>query len=219
MLRRQGPPTTVRIIERFYTGDLFEYLESAPMQKLMAGRVDEVEITEARGYAGRATVRNGRRLIRLSVYHDLSDDEMTFIICHELAHHEAGVKNQHSQTWREACARLAEEAGKLGLLPRKRVKQAVQIALDGTATIFRGWPEQVEQFHRSRDAALQRLRAKLVEAGLREGGQVGFDYRGRRTRGEVIRINKSTVSVGEPGGARTLLRVPFTRIKVVYVSE
>jgi hypothetical protein len=212
MSKQREPRDTVPIHARFPIGELYDLVCSEPMQKLLAGRVDAVQITWAKTYAGRACRRNGLRLIRLSELHDLKEDELTFIICHELAHHEVGVEQQHSAEWREACAELAREAGKLGLLSKRRVKQAVTLALHHAATSFRGWPKQAQRFEEQRDATRENMREKLIEAGLRVGGMVGFEYRGRPWRGEVLRINKATVSVGAPGDDRTLLRVPFGRI-------
>lgn len=206
----------VPIHARYPIGELYDLVSSEPVQKLLAGRVDAVQITWAKTYVGRACRRNGLCLIRLSELHDLKDDEMTFIICHELAHHAVGVEQHHSDEWREACAALAREAGELGLLSKRRVKQAVTLALHHPATRFRGWPKQARRFEQERDAARERMREELIETGLRVGGMVGFDYRGSPWHGEVIRINKATVSVGEPGGERTLLRVPFGRITAIY---
>ncbi|MGI5819207.1 MAG: SprT-like domain-containing protein [Armatimonadota bacterium] len=210
---------SVPIIERAYCDGLWELMRSEPMQRLLADRVDVVEITAAKTYAGRASMRRGRRLIRLSMRHRLQNDEMAFIICHELAHHEVGLGQQHSDEWREACAELAREAGELGLLSRRRVKEAVRLALDGTATMFRGWPAQAQKFEEDREAAQAKLRAQLIEAGVRVGGMIGFEYRGRPVRGEVIRINTTTISVGEKGGDRTLMRVPFSRVRTIYVDR
>lgn len=206
----------VPIFTRFPIGELYDLVLSEPMQNLLAGRVDAVQITWAKTYAGRACSRDGLRLIRLSELHEFEDDELTFIICHELAHHAVGVEQHHSDEWREACAALAREAGELGLLSKRRVKQAVTLALHHPATRFRGWPKQARRFEQERDAARENVREQLIESGVRVGGQVGFDYRGRPLRGEVIRINRATVSVGEPGGERTLLRVPFARITAIY---
>lgn len=218
MSNHQRPSDKIPIIERVYSGDLYEFVDSKPVQKLMAGRVDLIQITAAKTYAGQASMYRGLRLVRLSIYHELDDDEMAFIICHELAHHEAGLEQNHSDGWRQICAELAAEAGQLGLLSSKRVKQAVRMALDGTATKFRGWPERAQRQREERDAALARLREQLIEAGVRPGGQIAFEYRGQLVRGEVIRINKTTISVGEPGGDRTLRRVPFTRVHTIYVD-
>lgn len=212
MRKSQHPGNEVPIQARFPLGALYDLVSSEPMQKLLVGRVDAVQITSAKTYVGRASRRNGVRLIRLSELHRLKDDEMTFIICHELAHHEVGVEEQHSDGWRETCAALAREAGELGLLSKRRVKQAVTLALHHPATSFRGWPKQAQRFEEKRDAAREEIRERLVEAGLRVGGLVGFEYRGRPWRGEVLRVNKATVSVGAPGDDSTLLRVPFGRI-------
>ena len=209
---------TIPVIERIYSDGLYDLLHTTRMQLLMADRVDLIEINAVKSYAGQASMYRGLRLIRLSVLHELSDDEMAFVICHELAHHEAGLKEQHSDAWREVCARLAREAGKLGLLPRYRVKEAVELALNGAATKFRGWPEDARKLQKERDEARARAREQLIDAGVRVGGQIGFEYRGRKVRGEVIRINPTTISVGEPGGDRTLMRVPFGRVQTIYVD-
>ena len=200
MSSQSQPNSKVPIKAPFLAGKLCDLLQSPQLQQLLAGRVDVVEVTRASTYAGRATMRNGLRLIRLSDLHALTDEEMVFIICHELAHHETGLSQQHSEAWRESCAELAREAGELGLLSKRRVKQAVTMALHHPATCFRGWPKQAERFEREREAAHEKVREKLIEVGLRVGGVVGFEYRGRPWRGEVIRINKTTVSVGAAGG-------------------
>ncbi|MFO7947715.1 MAG: hypothetical protein R6V19_12975 [Armatimonadota bacterium] len=218
MSEQKRPANTVPIFERVHSGDFYDFMDSEPVQELMAGRADIVEITAAKSYAGQASMLRGLRLVRLSIYHELDHDEMAFIICHELAHHETGLKEQHSDEWRESCADLAREAGELKLLPPKRVKQAVGLALDGTATKFWGWPERAQKRKKEREAALAKLRAKLIEDGVRPGGQIAFKYRGDLVRGEVIRINKTTISVGERGGERTLVRVPFTRVHTIYVE-
>jgi len=197
---------------------LYEFLRSEPVQTLMDGRVDIVQITAAKTYAGQASMRSGLRLIRFSMRHDLPDDAAAFILCHELAHHEVGLREQHSDAWREKCAELAREAGGLGLLSKKRVKEAVQLALDGAATKFRGWPAQAAKFEEQREAAREKMRRQLIQAGVRVGGQIGFEYRGKPVRGEVIRINETTISVGAKGGERTLMRVPFSRVSVIYVD-
>ncbi len=203
---------------RDYVDELLDFLDSDPVQALIAGRVDHIQLTGAKSYAGQASLRNGLRLMRLSVYHQLDLDEMAFVICHELAHHEVGVEDAHSDDWREMCAELAREAGRLNLLPPKRVEQAVHLALEGAATRFRGWPEQARKVLEKREDVRAQNREKLIESGLRVGGEIGFEYRGRKVRGEVIRINRTTVSVGEPGGDRTLVRVPFDRVRVIYVD-
>jgi hypothetical protein len=208
----------VPVVSRIRSDGLHDFLHSPPVQALMADRVDLVQITAAKSYAGQASIRDGLSLIRLSVRHGLADDEMAFILCHELAHHEVGVTQRHSNAWRLACAELVREAGKLGLLPKKRVKQGIRMAEDGTATKFRGWPEQARKFVEKRDEALAQARETLIKAGVRVGGQIGFEYRGRAMRGEVIRINRTTISVGEAGGERTLMRVPFHRVDVIYVD-
>ncbi len=206
------------VLNNCFSDELHDFVCSEPMQELLADRVNRVHLTTAKTYAGRAVCSNGERQIRLSKRHGLELDEMTFIICHELAHHEVGLEQQHSDEWREACAELVREAGRLGLLSKRRVKQAVKLALHHPATSFRGWPKQARRFEEERDAARERIREELIEAGLQVGGMVGFDYRGSPWHGEVIRINRATVSVGEPGGERTLLRVPFARITRIYVD-
>ncbi|MFW5868972.1 MAG: hypothetical protein ACOCX2_14200 [Armatimonadota bacterium] len=218
MSDRKRPRSEVPVIERYYSDGLYEFLRSDRVQRLMADRVDVVQITAAKTYAGQASMHHGQRLIRISMRHDLEDDAMAFVICHELAHHEVGLREQHSDAWRVRCAELAREAGKLGLLSEKRVKEAMRLALDGSATKFRGWPAQAAKFEEQREAAQAKMKQQLVEAGVRVGGQIGFEYRGKPVRGEVIRINSTTISVGEPGGDRTLMRVPFARVDVIYVD-
>ncbi|MFW6438014.1 MAG: hypothetical protein ACOCZ7_03275 [Armatimonadota bacterium] len=218
MSEDKTPRNEIPIIESYSSDGLYEFLRSDRVQMLMADRVDLVQITAAKTYAGQASMHHGLRLIRISMRHDLPDDAMAFIICHELAHHEVGLREQHSDAWRVRCAELAREAGKLGLLSKKRVKEAVRLALDGAATKFRGWPAQAAKFEEQREAAQAKMKRQLIEAGVSVGGQIGFEYRGKRVRGEVIRINDTTISVGEPGGEQTLVRVPFTRVSVIYVD-
>lgn len=202
----------VPVIERVRGGALTDHLRSEAVQRLMEGLVDLVEVKRVSGYIGQASTRTGLRLIRISVHPPLDAEAITFVLCHELAHHAAGVRRGHCDAWREACADLVREAGRLGLLPRHRVEQGVAMVLDGTATKFRGWPEEERAFHDRRAQAREATLEDLRERGLRVGGQVVFRYHGKLLRAEVMRVNTATVSVGEIGSGRTSLRVPLSRI-------
>ena len=202
----------VPVIERVHGGELTRRLRSAPMQQLMDGRVDFVEVKYVKSYIGQASMHGSFRLIRMSVRPELEEDALAFILCHELAHHEVGVKRRHCDEWRETCAALVREAGELGLLSEKRVAQAVAMVLDGTATVFRGWPEEAREAEAQREEHREEMLESLRERGLKVGAQVVFRYRGKFVRAEVMRINKVTVSVGEIGSDRTSLRVPFGRV-------
>lgn len=202
----------VPVIRRVRDGELTPRLLSEPMQQLMDGRVDYVEVKCVKSYIGQASMNGPLRRIRMSIRPPLGDDALAFIICHELAHHEVGVRRKHCDEWREACARLVREAGDLGLMSEKRVEQAVAMVLDGTATVFRGWPEEAQKFEERRDEHREDMLEVLQERGLRVGGQVVFRYRGKLLRAEIMRINKATVSVGEIGSGVTSLRVPFSRV-------
>jgi predicted Zn-dependent protease len=142
----------------------------------------------------------------------LDNSELAFILCHELAHHVAGVTEKHSERWRRECVLLVEEAGELGLLSHVRVKQATEMVLHGAASKFRGWPAQARKLKQKREDRREAEREAAVSAGVKPGALVFFRYRDSLWRGEVIRINQTTVSVGEIGGDRTILRVPFARL-------
>lgn len=205
-------PPAIPVIERVDSDGLASFLRSEGVQSLMAGLVDLVEIKRVTSYIGQASARNGIRRIRISVQPALDESEITFIVCHELAHHAAGLQEQHGERWRLECLKLVDRAGELGLLSSTRVTQARQMVMHGAASKFRGWPERAREVRAKRKARRSAARAEAVAAGVRPGTIVHFRYRGRLWRGEVVRVNRVTVSVGEPGGDRTLLRVPFTRL-------
>jgi len=202
----------VPVIERVAGGALAKHLRSEAVQELMSGRVDAIEVKCVRGYIGQASMYAGLRLVRMSVHPPLEEEALTFIICHELAHHVVGPRQRHSGAWREACAELVREAGERGLLSEQRVAQGVAMVLDGTATKFRGWPEEAEEQLSRRDEHRATRLEQLREQGLRRGGQVVFRYQGELFHAEVMRVNQATVSVGPPGSGQTTLRVPFDRV-------
>ena len=206
----EGP--NVPVVERVAGGALTQHLRSEAVQELMSGRVDVVEVKCVAGYIGQASTRGRLRLIRFSTHPPLAQDALTFIICHELAHQVVGPREKHSDAWREACAALVREAGERGLLSKQRVAQGVAMVLDGTATKFRGWPEEADEELARRDEHRATRLDQLREQGLRRGGQVVFRYQGELFHAEVMRINQATVSVGPPGSGQTTLRVPFDRV-------
>ncbi len=192
-----------------------EFLTRPTVQKLYEGRLERIELTRVRSYVGKALVRKGRppqRVVRLARNHGLTETELIFVLCHEVAHHVAGVVERHSDLWREACAELVREAGELGLLPEYRVQQGVEMVLNGSASKFRGWPERAEKAEQQRKERRAEILERLQARGLQPGARVRFIYRRRVHIGEVVRVNRVTVSVGEVGGGRTILRVPFGRI-------
>jgi hypothetical protein len=206
----------VPVLERVVGGSLTQRLRSDAMQQLMAGRVDYIEVKCVKSYIGQASMDGPFRRIRMSIRPELEDDELAFILCHELAHHEVGVERKHCDAWRETCAALVREAGELGLMSAERVQQAAEMALDGTASIFRGWPEEARKLKQKRDEHREELLEIWRERGLQVGGQIVFRYRGKLLRAEVMRINTATVSVGEIGSRRTALRVPLSRILGIH---
>lgn len=213
------PEPEVPVIEHFYSDGLYTFLRSDPVQQLMAGRVDLVEIKRVKSYVGQASIRGGVRRIQMSMLPDLDESELAFILCHELAHHVAGVTERHSERWRRECVTLVAEAGELGLLSDARVEQATQMVLHGAASKFRGWPEEARKRRQEREDRREAEREAAVAKGVEPGALVFFRYRGSLWRGEVIRVNQTTVSVGEIGGDRTVLRVPFARLLDVKPNE
>ena len=86
------------------------------------------------------------------------------------------------------------------------------MVLEGAASRFRGWRNMRRREGREHAHARRAAVAQMCAAGLEPGAQVRFRYRGKLYHGEVVRINPKTVTVGEPGKGRGLLRVPYERI-------
>jgi len=204
--------TKVPVIELVHGGALAKHLRSEAVQGLMSGRVDFVEIKCVKSYIGQASLQDGLRRIRFSVHPPVDEETLSFIICHELAHHVVGPREKHSDAWREACAELVREAGERGLLSAERVEQALAMTLNGSATKFQGWPDQAQEQRAVRERHRESRLDQLREAGLCCGGQVYFRYRGTLYHAEVMRVNQTTVSVGAPGSGQISLRVPFGRV-------
>jgi len=214
----------VPVIDRVGAPELRALLESPPVQQLIAGRIHAVHLVDVRSYAGKAFMGHrgfGATLrgVRLRAHGWTEQSECVFVLCHELAHHMAGLQEQHSRRWREVCAELVREAGELGLLTSERVAQAVAMVMEGAASRFRGWPERAAEEERAGTDARREAVSQMCAAGLEPGAQVQFRYRGKLYRGEVVRINPKTVTVGEPGKGRGLLRVPYERILGVIPRE
>ena len=179
----------------------------------MSGHVDLIELIAVRSYCGRAFVRgNGCRVIRLNTTLELAASEYIMLLCHELAHHVAGLGRRHSRHWRETYAHLIGRAGSLGLLGAGEVERGVYMALYEPASIFRGWPERAAERRRKHVRQIEQARIALCKLGMVPGAVVVFRYRRRWWQAEVIRVNRHTVTVGEPGTGIALLRVPFQRI-------
>ena len=51
--------------------------------------------------------------------------------------------------------------------------------------------------------------------GVEPDAQITLRHRGSIYRGEIIRVNRATVSVGRPGNREVLARVPFVRVRGV----
>jgi len=208
----------VKVIDEAGAPDLADFMRSPAVQDLMVERADLLCLVRAKSYGGRAclsTDGRGSRWVRLAADLGLDRSELVFLLCHELAHHAAGLRELHSDRWRQACADLVREAGQLGLLSDRRVRQGVDMAVNGRATTFRGWPERARQYEADRKRLLTAAKDNLLRMGVKPGVEITFGYRRRTYRGEVIRVNRRTVSVGEPGGDRTLFRVPFERVIAV----
>jgi len=181
----------------------------------MAGVVDVVYLVRVKSYGGQAFRKAGLlgpRCIRLNANCDFDRSEMVLILCHELAHQLAGVQESHSDDWRIAYASFVRQAGRLGLLTPEETDQGVKMALHGAATSFLGWPERAEKLRQARRRQAARFRAVLMQSGVKAGSLIVFRYKRRQWRGGVIRLNRYTVSVGEPTGTETLVRVPFQRV-------
>lgn len=233
--KRPGP----LVIDQAGAPELQAFLESPLVRRLTQGRISLIYLVDVRSYAGQAFMEYGLpgltphrarplnrrrknwglRGVRLRAFDWAEESECVFVLCHELAHHEAGLEEQHSARWREACVALVREAGELGLLPPERAEQAVAMVLGGAASRFRGWPEHAARQERERNDARREAVSQMRAAGLEVGAQVRFRYRGTIYRGEVVRLNPKTVTVGEPGKGEGLLRVPYERILGVIRRE
>jgi hypothetical protein len=86
------------------------------------------------------------------------------------------------------------------------------MVLHGPASIFRGWDGRSAEREWLRGEVLDRDREMLRERGIEPGSLVVFRYRNQWWQGEVVKVNRRTVSVGEQGAGVALLRVPFGRI-------
>ncbi len=194
--------------------DAADWLRSEPVQQLMAGHVDRVQLVRVKSYHGKAFVhrRHPRRTIRLNVAADPNRADLTLVLCHELAHHVVGVRHHHAARWREAYAALVRRAGDLGLLSEERVHDGVDAALHGPASAGANWRDRRADRTRDRRDAAQRSRHELEAAGVGVGAQVSFEYRGRRWLGEVTRMNRLTASVDAASKTYTHFRVPYQRL-------
>lgn len=234
------PRPSVLIIDQVGAPELQDFLESPPVQRLIGNRVHLIYLVDVRSYAGKAFMEYGipgltphrahprrgpswrgigLRGVRLRAHGWAEASECVFVLCHELAHHVAGLEEHHGPAWREACVELVREAGELGLLTPERVEQAEAMVLEGAASRFRGWPEYAAAKEREHAHARRAAVAQMCAAGLETGAQVRFRYRGKLYHGEVVRINPKTVTVGEPGKGRGLLRVPYERILGIIRRE
>lgn len=227
------------VIDEAGAPELQAFLESPLVRRFTHDRISLIYLVDVRSYAGQAFMEYGLpgftphrarplhrrrkdwglRGVRLRAYDWAEESEVIFVLCHEMAHHEAGLEEQHSARWRAACVKLVREAGELGLLPPERVEQAVAIVHGNAASRFRGWPERAAARERAQAHARREAVAQMCAAGLEVGAQVRFRYRGTVYRGEVVRINPKTVTVGEPGKGEGLLRVPYERILGVIRRE
>lgn len=203
----------VPVIQLTEADELADMLRATAVQELMSERVDLIELIAVSSYCGKAFVRgNGCRVIRLNTTLELEASEYVMLLCHELAHHAAGLGQRHSQRWREEYAHLIGRAGGLGLLGAAEVECGVHMALYEPASVFYGWPEHASKRRRRRMQQIEDQRTALCELGMAPGAVVVFRYRRRWRQAEVIRVNRHTVTVGEPGTGMALLRVPFQRI-------
>jgi len=203
----------VPVVELARDEELAALMRSEPLQELIAEHADVIELVAVKSYVGNAIRRrDGTRVVRMNVALDAGDSEFVLVLCHEVAHHIAGVRRRHDETWRRACAELLRRAGGLGLLSDEEVAQGVDTVLHGAASIFRGWDGPGTGREWLSSEVLDRDRERLREQGIELGSLVTFRYRNRWWQGEVVQVNRKTVSVGEPGKGVALLRVPFGRI-------
>lgn len=167
----------VPLIETAEAMSIADFLRSEPAQELMSGRTDFAEVTRAKSYIGQACLWRDRRLVRLSGLLPLDESEFTFVLCHELAHHVAGLLDKHSDQWRRECLALIREAGDLGLLPGRRVAQAVDMLRYGPVAKFLGWPERARPIKRAKKARRIAGRAGLVDMGVEPGAIIRYRVR------------------------------------------
>ena len=195
--------------------DLAQWLSSPQVQRLVSGRIDVLELVRSKSFCGRAFVKFTKppvRGIRLSVLRDLPNWEWAVLLCHELAHHDAGVRNKHSDEWRRHHARLMRKAGKLGLLMPEQVEEGLDLAFNGP--LWRGDPRREHQAERER---IKRENdghhlGLLLANGLAVGSRVAFDNRGKPVSGTVKRINRRTVTVTQDE-TPIVYRVPFRLVQ------
>lgn len=192
-----APGGHVPVIDRARRPDLAEFLKTAPVQRLVAGHVDGLVLVRVKSYRGRARLRPDatvEREVRLNAGCDPSRGELVVVLCHELAHHRAGMGLHHAPKWRRAYAELVREAQELGLLTREEAEGATDAALHGPSSAGLDWREKRSAREQSkRDSDADAL-APLLAAGMRVGSQVAFIHRGKRVVAEVTRINRRTVS-------------------------
>lgn len=206
------PDNAVPLIEPVEADKLIPFLRSEPVQELMGERTDFAQATRAKSYIGQACRWRGQRLVRLSGLLPLEESEFTFILCHELAHHVAGLLDNHSDQWRRECMALVREAGDLELLSMRRVAQAVDMLRYGAVSKFRGWPERAREIKRAKKARRMAARAELVQMGVEPGAIIRYRLGDSVYRAQVIRINRCTVSVGKSGSDEVLRRVAFEAV-------
>lgn len=205
----------VEIADRCGAEALACWLRSQPVQQLMTGKVDVVDLKRVKSYLGRAALSGpsrDRRAIRLNADPELEDAERVVLLCHELAHHVAGLRAHHGPRWREEWMALAERAFALGLIAADQMDWVRCLTRWGPATRFRGHPRRAERLKAQREHQGLLGRMRLEEMRVRPGVQVISHYRRQTWRGEVIRINRYTVSIGQPGKRHVIARVPHHKV-------
>lgn len=213
---------TVEILDRAERPDLVALLSSQPAQVLMSGKVDLVQLVRVKSYWGKARLRHGsthKRSIRLNVRPNPSRAELILLLCHEVAHHGADLIEHHSQKWRKGYARLVEQAGQLGLLSEEQVREGLDVALNGHVNAAFGWREQQRERVKLREGRAARAKATMLKRGVQVGSIIAFRYKGDNYLGEVVRINRKTISVDTLGNTNHLFRLPFPRVQTVIVRD
>ena len=195
--------------------DLAQWLSSPQVQRLLSGRIDVLELVRSKSFCGRAFVSLTKPPvygIRLSVLRDLPNWEWAVLLCHELAHHTAGVRNKHSDEWRKHHARLVRKAGKIGLLTPEQVEEAVDLALNAPVNADINWREGLAERERIKREHDGHHLGLLLANGLTVGSRVAFDNRGKPVSGTVKRINRRTVTVTQDD-TPIVYRVPFRLVE------
>lgn len=169
------------------------WLRSQPVQELMPGKVDVVELKREKSYLGRGALSGpwrDRRAIRLNADHDLEDAERVVLLCHEFAHHVAGLGAQHGTRWRHEWMALSERTFALGLIDADQMDWVRALTKWGPATRFRGHPRRAERLKSEPETRAIVARQRLEQMGVPPGVQIVLRYRRQTWRAEVIRVDR-----------------------------